>query len=139
MAIDDVAIRAEGYGMPGVIVDGNDPIAVYEVMRAARQRAVAGDGPTLIEAKVYRFTPHSSDDDDRCTAIATRSPRRKRAIRFRRLAGAYASLGFSTRRRIASFKRASPTRSTTELMRPMPRLTPVESDLLTHVYAENRA
>jgi 2-oxoisovalerate dehydrogenase E1 component alpha subunit len=65
MAIQDVSIRAEGYGMLGVTVDGNDPIAVYEATRAARDRAIAGDGPTLIEAKVYRFTPHSSDDDDR--------------------------------------------------------------------------
>src|SRR5207253_2070769 len=46
-------------------VDGNNPIAVYEVMCAARQRAIDGGGPTLVEAKVYRFTPHSSDDDDR--------------------------------------------------------------------------
>ncbi len=65
MAIEDVAIRAAGYGMVGITVDGNDPIAIYEVMRAARQRAINGEGPTLVEAKVYRFTPHSSDDDDR--------------------------------------------------------------------------
>ncbi|HEX5416600.1 MAG TPA: thiamine pyrophosphate-dependent dehydrogenase E1 component subunit alpha [Chloroflexota bacterium] len=65
MAIADVAIRAEGYGMPGVVVDGIDPLAVYEAVSAARTRAVAGEGPTLIEAKVARFTPHSSDDDDR--------------------------------------------------------------------------
>jgi 2-oxoisovalerate dehydrogenase E1 component alpha subunit len=65
MAIEDVAIRAEGYGMAGVTVDGNDPIAVYAAMRQARERAIAGEGPTLVEAKVYRFTPHSSDDDDR--------------------------------------------------------------------------
>jgi 2-oxoisovalerate dehydrogenase E1 component alpha subunit len=65
MAIKDVSIRADGYGMPGVTVDGNDPIAVYEVVRAARERAIAGEGPALIEAKLYRFTPHSSDDDDR--------------------------------------------------------------------------
>jgi 2-oxoisovalerate dehydrogenase E1 component alpha subunit len=65
MAIQDVASRAAAYGMPGVVVDGNDPIAVYEAVRAARARAVAGEGPTLIEAKVARFTAHSSDDDDR--------------------------------------------------------------------------
>lgn len=65
MAIDNVAARAAGYGMVGVTVDGNDPIAVYEAVAEARRHAVAGDGPTLIEAKVYRFTPHSSDDDDR--------------------------------------------------------------------------
>jgi 2-oxoisovalerate dehydrogenase E1 component alpha subunit len=65
MAIEDVASRAAGYGMPGVVVDGTDPLAVCAAVRAARARALAGEGPTLIEAKVYRFTPHSSDDDDR--------------------------------------------------------------------------
>lgn len=65
MAVQDVAARAAGYGMPGVIVDGNDPVKVYEVTAAAAKRARSGEGPTLIEAKTYRFVPHSSDDDDR--------------------------------------------------------------------------
>ncbi|MCY0884931.1 MAG: thiamine pyrophosphate-dependent dehydrogenase E1 component subunit alpha [Firmicutes bacterium] len=65
MAITDVAARAAGYGMPGVVVDGEDPVKVYEVMHEAVERARAGGGPTLIEAKTYRFVPHSSDDDDR--------------------------------------------------------------------------
>lgn len=65
MAIADVASRAAAYGIAGVIVDGNDPIAIYQAVAEARKRAIAGEGPTLIEAKVYRFTPHSSDDDDR--------------------------------------------------------------------------
>ena len=60
-----VARRAEGYGFPGVEVDGNDVLAVYEAARAAVERARRGDGPTLIEAKTYRLTAHSSDDDDR--------------------------------------------------------------------------
>lgn len=65
MAVLDVAARAQGYGMPGVIVDGNDPVKVFEVMQEARARAIRGEGPTLVEAKTYRFVPHSSDDDDR--------------------------------------------------------------------------
>ncbi len=65
MAVADVAARAAGYGIPGVVVRGSDPVAVYEAVRAARERALAGDGPTLIEAKTHRYTPHSSDDDDR--------------------------------------------------------------------------
>ena len=65
MAIDNVADRAAGYGFPGVVVDGTDPLAVYLVVKEAADRARRGDGPTLVEAKVYRFTPHSSDDDDR--------------------------------------------------------------------------
>jgi len=46
-------------------VDGGDILAVYEVTRAAVDRARAGEGPTLIDAKVARFTSHSSDDDQR--------------------------------------------------------------------------
>jgi len=65
MAVDSVAKRAAGYGMPGVAVDGGDILAVYEAMRAAVARARAGEGPTLVDAKVARFTSHSSDDDQR--------------------------------------------------------------------------
>jgi 2-oxoisovalerate dehydrogenase E1 component alpha subunit len=61
-AVPDVAMRASGYGIPGVVVDGNDVLAGYEAARAAVDRARAGDGPTLIEAKVMRLTAHSSDD-----------------------------------------------------------------------------
>lgn len=60
-----VAARAAGYGMPGVSVDGNDPIACYAAAREAHERARRGDGPTLIEAHVVRLTSHSSDDDQR--------------------------------------------------------------------------
>lgn len=65
MAVEDVADRAAGYGFPGVVVDGNDVLACYRVMKEAVDRARAGAGPTLIEAKTYRFFPHTSDDDDR--------------------------------------------------------------------------
>jgi 2-oxoisovalerate dehydrogenase E1 component len=60
-----VADRAAGYGIPGARVDGNDPIAVHDAVRAAVDRARAGEGPSIVEAMVYRLTPHSSDDDDR--------------------------------------------------------------------------
>lgn len=62
---ENIADRAVGYGFPGVIVDGNDPLAVYSATKKAVERAINGDGPTLIEAKMYRLLPHSSDDDDR--------------------------------------------------------------------------
>lgn len=65
MAVANVADRAPAYGLPGVVVDGDDPLAVYAVMREAADRAYSGEGATLVEAKVYRPTPHSSDDDDR--------------------------------------------------------------------------
>src|SRR5881296_3541587 len=64
-AVENVAIRAQGYGFPGVTIDGNDVLSVYEAMTKAVDRARKGAGPTFIEAKTYRLTPHSSDDDDR--------------------------------------------------------------------------
>ena len=57
-AIVDVADRAAGYGMPGVVVDGMDAVAVYEAAGAAIKRAREGDGPTLLECKTYRFFDH---------------------------------------------------------------------------------
>jgi 2-oxoisovalerate dehydrogenase E1 component alpha subunit len=60
-----VAARGTGYGMPGVEVDGTDVLAVYEAMKEATERARSGAGPSLVEAKTYRLTAHSSDDNDR--------------------------------------------------------------------------
>ncbi len=64
-ACEHISDRAIGYGMPGVTVDGNDPLAVYEAVKTAADRGRDGNGPTLIETVSYRLTPHSSDDDDR--------------------------------------------------------------------------
>jgi acetoin:2,6-dichlorophenolindophenol oxidoreductase subunit alpha len=58
MAITDIVDRAAGYGMPGVIVDGMDVIAVHEAATEAVARARRGEGPSLIEAKTYRFYNH---------------------------------------------------------------------------------
>ena len=63
--VAQLSTRAEGYGFPGVTVDGNDVFACYEVMKDAVDRARSGEGPTLIECMTYRFHPHTSDDDDR--------------------------------------------------------------------------
>ncbi|MBD3646687.1 MAG: thiamine pyrophosphate-dependent dehydrogenase E1 component subunit alpha [Pseudomonadales bacterium] len=57
-AVVDVADRAAGYGMPGVVVDGMDVIAVYEAAGEAIERARKGQGPTLLECKTYRFYDH---------------------------------------------------------------------------------
>lgn len=65
VAAKNVADRGIGYGMPGVTVDGNDPLEVYKVVKEAADRGRRGEGPTLVEAVAYRLTPHSSDDDDR--------------------------------------------------------------------------
>jgi TPP-dependent pyruvate/acetoin dehydrogenase alpha subunit len=62
--VKNVADRAAGYSMPGITVDGNNPLAMYEVARAAVDRARVGDGPTLIEAMTFRFFGHVFGDTD---------------------------------------------------------------------------
>jgi 2-oxoisovalerate dehydrogenase E1 component alpha subunit len=81
VSVANVADRAPGYGMPGVVVDGVDVLACYAAARDAVARARAGGGPTLIEAKVTRLTGHSSDDqqtkyrsEDELTAERGRDP-----------------------------------------------------------------
>ena len=63
-AVDPVE-RTRGYGFPGVTVDGNDAEAVFEAVRAARERALAGEGPTLVEAVTMRMHGHAAHDDMR--------------------------------------------------------------------------
>ena len=65
MPVPTIAERASAYGFPGVLVDGNDVLAVYEVMKKALDRARSGEGPTLIEARLIRLCAHTSFDDDR--------------------------------------------------------------------------
>ncbi|MFQ5943012.1 MAG: thiamine pyrophosphate-dependent dehydrogenase E1 component subunit alpha, partial [Anaerolineales bacterium] len=65
MAVDQVADKAAGLGLPGVTVDGLDALAVHQVVSEAIDHARSGGGPTVVEAMVHRMTPHSSDDDDR--------------------------------------------------------------------------
>jgi TPP-dependent pyruvate/acetoin dehydrogenase alpha subunit len=61
-SVGDVATRAQGYGIPGVVVDGLDVLAVFEAAGEAIDRARRGDGPSLIEAKTYRFYGHEEGD-----------------------------------------------------------------------------
>jgi 2-oxoisovalerate dehydrogenase E1 component alpha subunit len=65
MGQPDIYKRAEGYGLPGEVVNGMDAVACYAVVKSAMDRAREGGGPTLIEAKCYRFLSHTTDDDDR--------------------------------------------------------------------------
>lgn len=58
-----LAQKAEAYGIRGVRVDGNDALAVYQIVKEARDAALAGEGPTLIEAVTYRLGPHTTADD----------------------------------------------------------------------------
>lgn len=64
VASETVAIRASSYGMHGEKVDGTDPLKVFKAVKEARERALNGEGPSLIEAETVRLTAHSSDDND---------------------------------------------------------------------------
>lgn len=63
MKVARVAAKAEGYGIPGIVVDGNDLVAVWATAKEATARARRGEGPTLIEAITYRVAPHTTSDD----------------------------------------------------------------------------
>ena len=57
---EPLSVKAKAYSMPGVTVDGTDPLAVYETVNTAVERARGGDGPTLVESKVYRLSAHGN-------------------------------------------------------------------------------
>jgi pyruvate dehydrogenase E1 component alpha subunit len=59
VSVNDIADRARAYDIPGVSVDGQDPIAVYEAVHEAVERARSGNGPSLVEAKTYRYREHA--------------------------------------------------------------------------------
>ena len=57
---EDLSVKAKAYSMPGITIDGGDPVAVYETVGAAMERARNGEGPTLVESKVYRLSAHGN-------------------------------------------------------------------------------
>jgi TPP-dependent pyruvate/acetoin dehydrogenase alpha subunit len=61
-AVKDLSVRGPAYGMPGVTIDGNDVLKVYDTARKAIERARAGEGPSFIECKTFRMTGHSAHD-----------------------------------------------------------------------------
>jgi pyruvate dehydrogenase E1 component alpha subunit len=63
-SVVDIGVRGAGYDMPGLTIDGNDPEAIYAAFSAALKRAKAGDGPTLIECKTYRWYGHWIGDPE---------------------------------------------------------------------------
>jgi 2-oxoisovalerate dehydrogenase E1 component alpha subunit len=109
-AVEDVASRAAGYAMPGVIVDGGDVLGCYAAGREAIARARRGDGPTLIEAKVTRLTGHSSDDQQtkyRSEEELTREKERDPLPRFREQLREAGALDDEREQRIAEEIRAA--------------------------------
>ena len=70
----NIALRAIGYGIPGVTVDGFNPFTVYSAVSDARKRALAGEGPSLVVAKTYRYIGHVCIDDEPYRDVSTNEP-----------------------------------------------------------------
>jgi 2-oxoisovalerate dehydrogenase E1 component alpha subunit len=134
MAIEDVAVRAAGYGMPSEIVDGMDPLATYAAIKRALDRAHSGGGPTLVEAKCYRFLSHSTDDDDRTYRDREIVNERRKDDPLPRYEKFLTEHGVLTAAAIAKLKRAvlEETNAATDLAESMP--LPVPSDLYTNLH-----
>ena len=129
-----LAERAHGYGIPGVAVDGTDPLAVRDAALEAVARARRGDGPTLLDLKVLRLDPHTSSDDDRAyrpaserAELAGADPVRRFRARLAEQRGpeAVAEIDSDVARAVDAAMRSAEAAP-----------APGPGDLQTHVYAE---
>ncbi len=136
MGQPDVYKRAPGYGIPGVVVDGMDPIACYAVVDEALGHARSGGGPTLVEAKCYRFLSHTTDDDDRTYRSRDEVEARRKddpVPRFERLLVEHSIL---TSEGVEAVKRAVLEETNDATDRAEAMVYPAAHDLYKRVYAE---
>ncbi len=135
MANPVVSERAPGYGIEGIRCDGFDPVAVHAAVRSARERAVAGGGPTLVEAVCYRFLSHTTDDDDRTYRLREDVARERENDPLPRFEQRLTTLGVLTRDEIAALHReiTQLVNDTTDAVEGEP--LPVAADLYGNVYA----
>lgn len=138
VAARNVADRAVGYGFPGVVVDGNDVLAVYRATREAAERARRGDGPTLIEAQCYRFTPHSSDDDDRTYRAREEVEAARRSDPIQRFRSYLLEAGLLTEARDQEVRREVNAEVDDAVAYAEAAPYPPPESALLHVYAEDR-
>ena len=136
MAEPDVYKRAPGYGMPGVLVDGMDPVACYAAVKAALDRARSGGGPTLVEAKCYRFLAHTTDDDDRSYRSREEVAERRKNDPVPRFEERLVEAGVMTAGEVEALKRSilDEANEATDRAETMPY--PLPQDLYTNVYAD---
>jgi 2-oxoisovalerate dehydrogenase E1 component alpha subunit len=135
MAIADVADKAPGYGIPGSICDGMDPIATYGAVKAALERARTGGGPTLVEAKCFRYLSHSTDDDDRSYRDRTVIDEARKHDPLPAFEGVLLEAGVIDQAAVARLK-ADVLRETNEATDAAEALPyPEAAELYTHVYA----
>lgn len=135
MAVADVAEKAAGYGIPGMICDGLDPVATYRTMKVAMERARSGGGPTLVEAKVYRFLSHSTDDDDRTYRTRAEVEELRKHDPVPRYERTLLAAGILDEAQLAALKAdvLRETNDATDAVEAMPYAEP--ADLYTNVYA----
>ena len=135
MAVANVADRAVAYGIPGVICDGTDPVATYQVVRDAVERARGGEGPTLVEAKCYRAMSHTSDDNQ----ATYRTPQEIDALKARdpipRFEGWLKDRGLIDDDTIAQYRAKAQAEVDEATDWAEHQAPPTEEDLYTHVYA----
>ncbi len=136
MAQPDVYKRAAGYGIPGVVVNGFDPIACYAAVKEALDRARSGGGPTLIEAKCYRFLAHTTDDDDRAYRSREEVEERRKSDPLPNFERLLIEQGILTAESAEELKRSvlAEANDATDRAEAMPY--PTAGDLYTNVYAD---
>jgi 2-oxoisovalerate dehydrogenase E1 component alpha subunit len=132
----DLYKRADGYGMPGVVVNGMDPIACYATVKAAMDRARTGGGPTLVEAKCYRYLPHTTDDDDRSYRSREEVQERRKDDPVPRFEALLVEGGILTADGVEALKRSilDEANQATDQAESMPYPRP--QDLFDNVYAD---
>ncbi len=136
MANPNIVDRAAGYGMPGKQVNGFDPIACYAAVKEAMDRARSGGGPTLIEAKCYRFLAHTTDDDDRTYRSREEVAERRKDDPVPNFERFLVERGVLTAEGLEDLKRSvlAEANEATDRAEAMPY--PAPSDLYTNVYAD---
>lgn len=136
LACEKVSDRAIGYGMPGITVDGNDPLAVYQAVKEAADRARRGEGPSLVETVSYRLTPHSSDDDDRAYRSREEVAEAKKLDAIFTFADYLREVGLLTEELQTTIEKelAKIVDEATDYAEQAPYADP--EDLMKHVYAE---
>jgi 2-oxoisovalerate dehydrogenase E1 component alpha subunit len=131
-----VAARAQGYGFPGVTVDGGDPLACYAAAKDAHERARRGEGPTLIETVVVRLTSHSSDDDQRRYRDPAEVEKLKEHDPLLLFSNRLLAAGLLTDQRDAELRAQVKTEINEASQRAEARPDPDASTAELHVYAE---
>jgi 2-oxoisovalerate dehydrogenase E1 component alpha subunit len=137
MAVANVADRAPAYGFPGVVVDGNDVLACFAAMKEAVARARAGQGPTLIECKTYRFQPHTSDDDDRSYRSREEVEEARRNDPVSLFAGYLTGQGLARDEEIASMAEELKADLDADIDKAWSAADPDPSTLTRHVFRED--